>query len=115
MPAMQMLQALLARQPRLHLAHFSTQQLYPCHAMYLLLVNIYMHVHWQEARVVATMVGHTDRVNCVRWLPFTGESCNPTIISLHLRKPTAISSQVQVLAYLLWSHLGQLTIMSSSG
>lgn len=80
-------------------------------------ISTYMHVHLQQAKVVATMVGHTDRVNCVQWLPISGESCKPTTISSHWQ--TAYTNQfilqVQVLAFLVWLHLGQLTIMSSSG
>ena len=55
----------------------------------------------QEGEVLATMVGHTDRVNCVQWLPTSGE--------LHwLTTPAHIASaeskQIisQVLAYLVW-------------
>ena len=34
----------------------------------------------QAAKVVATMIGHTDRVNCVQWLSTSGETCSlPTI------------------------------------
>ena len=46
-------------------------------------ISAYMLVYLQEAKVVATMVGHTDRVNCVQWLPVSGESCKPATISLH--------------------------------
>ena len=30
-------------------------------------------LHIQAAKVVSTMVGHTDRVNCVEWLPPNGK------------------------------------------
>lgn len=33
-----------------------------------------MHGWLQAAKVVATMIGHTDRVNCVQWLPTSGEA-----------------------------------------
>ena len=36
-----------------------------------------MHTYLQESKVVATMIGHTDRVNCVQWLPKLGEPASP--------------------------------------
>lgn len=44
-----------------------------------------MHMCLQEAKVVATMIGHTDRVNCVQWLPTLGEIYKPTNVSLQCR------------------------------
>lgn len=36
----------------------------------------------QDASVVATLRGHNDRVNCVKWLPDEGEA-RPLVLSFH--------------------------------
>ena len=56
------------------LVNCGTGQFHHCLATYSWILTLCMHMYLQEAKVVATMVGHTDRVNCVQWLPTSGDS-----------------------------------------
>lgn len=53
----------------------------------------------QAAKIVATMIGHADRVNCVQWLPTAGKcsTLGQSSKHCHAEQPVAFHVLLQVL------------------